>query len=266
MTRRRASCLAVAFLAIAVPALSVLAAELPYAPDRLLVQFRAGSLEGTALQLPLEKGAATRGAATGLADLDALTRAAGVTGVERPFPLPASAAKAAGSGVDRWFLFRFAAAADLPGLADALAALPEVEAVSLDWRVYPAAVPTDPYYASNWGHDNTAQLPGIEWGVTNSHTGAGVGIAGVDANTSVAWDQPQGYGSSDVVIAIIDTGVDVDHPDLRLVAGYDFGDNDANPDDNATGGGHGTCCAGIAAALANGTGTSAWRPAAASCR
>ena len=255
MTRRRASCLAVAFLAIAVPALSVLAAELPYAPDRLLVQFRAGSLEGTALQLPLEKGAATRGAATGLADLDALTRAAGVTGVERPFPLPANAAKAAGSGVDRWFLFRFAAAADLPGLADALAALPEVEAVSLDWRVYPAAVPTDPYYASNWGHDNTAQLPGIEWGVTNSHTGAGVGIAGVDANTSAAWDQPQGYGSSDVVIAIIDTGVDVDHPDLRLVAGYDFGDNDANPDDNATGGGHGTCCAGIAAALANGTGT-----------
>ena len=40
--------------------------------------------------------------------------------------------------------------------------------------------------------------------------------------------------------------VDIDHPDLRLVTGYDYGDNDSNPDDNSSSPGHGTACAGVA--------------------
>ncbi len=71
---------------------------------------------------------------------------------------------------------------------------------------------------------------------------------------------PQGWdtstGSVAVVIAIIDTGVDLTHPDLaaKLVAGYDFVNNDAVPQDDN---GHGTHVAGIAAALSNnGTGVS----------
>ena len=36
-----------------------------------------------------------------------------------------------------------------------------------------------------------------------------------------------------MVIAILDSGVDVGHPDLRQVSGYDFGDNDTNPNDNS---------------------------------
>ncbi len=65
---------------------------------------------------------------------------------------------------------------------------------------------------------------------------------------------PQGWdtstGSVAVVIAIIDTGVDLTHPDLaaKLVAGYDFVNNDAVPQDDN---GHGTHVAGIAAALSN---------------
>jgi subtilisin family serine protease len=62
-------------------------------------------------------------------------------------------------------------------------------------------------------------------------------------------------GSKDVVIAIVDTGVDLKHPDLKdkLVKGYNatgigglFGLGSA-ADDN----GHGTHCAGIAAAITN---------------
>jgi hypothetical protein len=66
----------------------------------------------------------------------------------------------------------------------------------------------------------------------------------------------QNITGKDVTIAIVDTGIDYNHPDLgggfgnkfKVVSGYDFVNDDNDPmDDN----GHGTHCAGIAA----GTGT-----------
>ena len=56
-------------------------------------------------------------------------------------------------------------------------------------------------------------------------------------------------GSSKVVVAVLDTGVDSSHPDLRgsLVAGYDVVDGDTLPDDLH---GHGTAVAGIIGAQA----------------
>jgi len=57
-------------------------------------------------------------------------------------------------------------------------------------------------------------------------------------------------GSTSITIAIIDTGIDEGHPDLasKIVAGYDFWANDSSPHDEN---GHGTHCAGIAAAVTN---------------
>lgn len=64
-----------------------------------------------------------------------------------------------------------------------------------------------------------------------------------------AWDTYRGW--NEVVIAIIDTGVDYTHDDLIAnyqSGGYDWVNNDFNPmDDNS----HGTHCAGIAAAVLN---------------
>ncbi len=60
-----------------------------------------------------------------------------------------------------------------------------------------------------------------------------------------AWDIER--GSEEVVIAIVDTGVDTNHPDLRsrMVPGWNtISENNNTRDDN----GHGTHCAGIAAA------------------
>ncbi|WP_420589130.1 S8 family serine peptidase [Bacterioplanoides sp.] len=88
-------------------------------------------------------------------------------------------------------------------------------------------------------------------------------------NAPLAWDITTGakVGGGDVVIAILDTGVLVDQPDLqdnKLVAGYDFvrniqssGDGnglDSNPDDPGRTNNysfHGTHVAGIAAATSN---------------
>jgi subtilisin family serine protease len=72
----------------------------------------------------------------------------------------------------------------------------------------------------------------------------GLRVAGFPA----AWNVTQ--GSSRVVVAVIDTGVDGQHPDLRgaVVPGYDFVNSDANPMDDH---GHGTAVAGVIAARAD---------------
>jgi subtilisin family serine protease len=65
-------------------------------------------------------------------------------------------------------------------------------------------------------------------------------------------DQAYGTGwrGSGVVVAVLDTGVDTEHPDLRnnLVEGYNFDDKNTDVTDLH---GHGTMVAGIIAAVAN---------------
>jgi subtilisin family serine protease len=63
-----------------------------------------------------------------------------------------------------------------------------------------------------------------------------------------AWDVTQ--GSASAVIAVVDTGIQRTHPDLdaKIVAGYDYVQNDTAPDD---GNGHGTHVAGTSAAETN---------------
>ena len=80
-------------------------------------------------------------------------------------------------------------------------------------------MPNDSLYSNQWDHDNRRQA--IQYG-----TGDLVGTADCDLDTDVAWDITT--GNPDVVIAIIDTGVDLDHNEFkgRIIEGYDFVDND----------------------------------------
>ncbi len=91
----------------------------------------------------------------------------------------------------------------------------------------------DPFYASQWSIDNQGYLNGT-----------------IDADMDVndAWAYATGTG---IKVAILDTGVDLSHPDLQsnLLSGFDA--TGGNSNGNQTGNAHGTACAGIVAAVAN---------------
>jgi subtilisin family serine protease len=78
-----------------------------------------------------------------------------------------------------------------------LAKHPAVELVEYNWKQYTTQIPNDPRFGDLWGLHNTGQAGGV--------AGAHISAAG-------AWDTT--VGSHDVVVGVIDTGVDYTHPDL----------------------------------------------------
>jgi len=75
-----------------------------------------------------------------------------------------------------------------------------------------------------------------------------VNNSGPFIGTSISYQS--GYDGSGIVVSIIDTGIDLNHPDLegQIIGGYDFVDNDEMPEDTN---GHGTQVAGIIASNGN---------------
>ena len=75
-----------------------------------------------------------------------------------------------------------------------------------------------------------------------------VNNSGPFIGTSIPYQS--GFDGSGIVVSIIDTGIDLNHPDLegQIIGGYDFVDNDEIPEDTN---GHGTQVAGIIASNGN---------------
>jgi minor extracellular serine protease Vpr len=75
-----------------------------------------------------------------------------------------------------------------------------------------------------------------------------VNNSGPFIGTSIPYQN--GYDGSGIIVSIIDTGIDLNHPDLegQIIGGYDFVDNDEIPEDTN---GHGTQVAGIIASNGN---------------
>jgi len=105
-----------------------------------------------------------------------------------------------------------------------------------------AVRPNDKYFGDQYALSNSGQ-------VLDDLPESPQGKAGADINATGGWDQTK--GDSGVIIAVLDTGVELTHPDIKnkiVSPGKDFvnGDNDASDDHW-----HGTHVAGIAAAETN---------------
>lgn len=133
------------------------------------------------------------------------------------------------------------------------AAAPAEVAVRLGQRLGRQVVPS-----LVWERLAADQEPGFpdQWPLANP--GGLGGLPGADISVRGAWGVTE--GSPDVVVGVIDTGADLDHPDLvdRLVTGWDFAANDPTPEDRD---GHGTAVSGIIGASANGVGLVGVSPA-----
>ena len=217
-----------------------------FAPDRVLVKFTPEGMNRAVMQETVDKSAGIDAAWTGLASLDPVLNALDVTRIKQMHGNVKNKAEVNRLGIDRWYRVDVPYGTDIESAAAQLAADPNLEFALPDLRAFPTVTPTDPLFPDNWGHNNTAQLPGGP-----SHNQAGVGTVGFDTNAKSAWNGTQGFGSASVVIAILDSGVDNSHPDLLQMAGYDYGDNDSDPHDDSADPGHGTACAGVAAAIAD---------------
>ncbi|HEA64852.1 MAG TPA: peptidase S8 [Candidatus Aminicenantes bacterium] len=135
---------------------------------------------------------------------------------------------------------------------------PDVEYAEPNYIAYVAETPNDPLFENQYALYNPGSGP----------PGSPQGEERADIKATSAWEETK--GNDDIVIAILDTGVDYNHEDLAAkiwinqpeyngengidddgngyiddIYGYDFVNDDGDPtDDNA----HGTHVAGIAAA------------------
>lgn len=113
---------------------------------------------------------------------------------------------------------------------NALRTRADVEFVEPNYIARVLAIPNDSSYSSQWGLKGNTEF-------------------------EIAWDVTQGNGN--IIIAVVDTGIDLDHPDFnctvlggasKLTAGVSFVEGTSSADDDF---GHGTHVAGIAGACTN---------------
>lgn len=141
-------------------------------------------------------------------------------------------------GLNRIFKIKFNKAQNIKEVLENYNNDPDIEYAEPDYISVLHYLPNDQFFDPK------------QWNLHNDSIYNGTTYPDIDAPE--AWDITR--GASDITIAIVDTGIQIDHPDLlsKITLGYDIADNDTDPSDFV---GHGTHVAGIAAAATdNGVG------------
>ena len=157
--------------------------------------------------------------------------------------------------LDNIYLLEVSYDVDIFSIVEDYNSLPDVVYAEPNYKAYLCGIPNDPDFDKQYSLDNTGQYGGT---------------SGADISAVEAWDIET--GSSDIVVAVIDTGIDYTHPDIEAniwVNDGEIPDNDVDDDGNgyiddyhgadfATDdhdtldiNGHGTHCAGIIGAVGN---------------
>ena len=135
-------------------------------------------------------------------------------------------------------------------VAMALQKKKEIKAAEPDFDTtldnYAFSVPQDTLISHAWHLRNNGRIPDNPFPLKK----------GADAKVMDAWQRLDSMGSSNIVIAVIDNGIDLSHPDFqgKIVKQWDNWSNSSNllqGDPRFT---HGTPCAGVAVSAANGFG------------
>ncbi|MBM3293593.1 MAG: peptidase S8 [Candidatus Aminicenantes bacterium] len=130
----------------------------------------------------------------------------------------------------------------IDGFVEIFGRNPDVEYAEPNYLLRASVTPNDTLFQYQYALSNTGQQIG-------TIPGSPRGQASADIKATAGWEETK--GSSNVVIAVIDTGIDLSHPDLKAKLkspGRDFINDDLEADDDN---GHGSMVAGIAAAETN---------------
>jgi serine protease len=231
MLRRRMLALG-ALVCMAGALVSAASARFEYAPvlrrpvaigpeaRRLIVGFRTTADNAVVRFIP------TRNRSKRIESVQARTSAVDVSGLAARVHLEVARSRQITPSTHVVYLNRTLYGADLDAALEALRADPAVKFADVDQRRYPHSSPDDPLFPP------TAGAAGQWYMLTPSTLTATSDAAATDAKS--AWAITT--GSTDTVIADIDTGVRFDHPDLlragfggRLLPGYDFVAGDQDP-------------------------------------
>jgi subtilisin family serine protease len=118
---------------------------------------------------------------------------------------------------------------------------PDIEYAEPNHIFRAAVTPNDTYFKHQYALFNKGQ--DIDW-----VPGGPQGKPSADIKAPSAWEETT--GKEDVIIGILDTGVDLTHEDLKnkILPGYDFVNDDPDPTDDHY---HGTMVAGVVGAETN---------------
>ena len=172
--------------------------EIPPVESAPAAQNSIEPLSGEAVLLLTETAADGFERTADTASLDAL----GVRRIERVFPDAGEfEARHRAAGLHRWYRVSYDPTVSRTKAGDDLGALPGVESVSFPLPKKRLSF-NDPNLYHQWNYINFAQKKGFK--------------AGADINVEPVWEQYTG-GSRDVIVAVIDGGVDRTHKDLAGV-------------------------------------------------